>query len=77
MVRIVRHPAPVFGVAWAADGSRLCSGAGDGKLRLIHSAADTILAEWAIARGRATVIAATKDGFLAGTTAGEVAGRRP
>jgi WD40 repeat protein len=77
MVRIVRHSAPVYGIAWAADGSRLCSGAGDGKLRLIDGAADTVLAEWPIARGRATVVTASKDGFLAGTTAGEVIGRKP
>jgi WD40 repeat protein len=77
MVRIIRHPAPVYGVAWSGDGSRLCSGAGDGRARLIDGAGDTVLSEWPLGRGRATVIAAVKNGFLAGTTSGDVSHLRP
>ena len=33
MVRILRHPAPVYAVAWGRDGARLYTGAKDGVLR--------------------------------------------
>jgi WD40 repeat protein len=35
MVRIIRHPAPVFTLAWRSDGRQLLSGGKDGVLRLL------------------------------------------
>src|SRR5262245_36761883 len=72
MVRIVRHPAPVYALAWAADGSKLCTGASDGRIRLIDGESDTILSEQRLAHGRATVIVPSEGKFLVGSTTGEV-----
>jgi hypothetical protein len=73
MVRIVRHPAAVSCVAWAGDATRLCSGCADGRLRLIDGDSDSVVAERPVGGGRATAVAAFESGFLAGTTAGDVA----
>jgi WD40 repeat protein len=77
MVRIIRHPAPVYAAAWSGDGVRLCSGAGDGRLRLIEGTGDAVLAEWPVGRGRATAVGAVKNDFLVGTTSGAVLRRSP
>lgn len=44
MVRILRHPAPVFTVAWTTNGT-LVSGAKDGKLRVYDGEETTLLRE--------------------------------
>ena len=48
MVRIVRgHEAPVFAVAYNADGSRLYSAGKEGMVRVIDAQSDQILHSWA------------------------------
>jgi WD40 repeat protein len=57
MVRIVRHPQPVFALAWARDGGQVFSAAQDGRLRKIDGDSDEIVAERALEGGRISSLA--------------------
>ncbi len=74
MVRIVRHPAPVYSVVWRADGSGLYSGAKDGVVRLIDADSDAVLREGKADGGWVISLMESAKGkqILAGTSQGEV-----
>lgn len=52
MVRIVRHPGPLAGLAWERDGAHLISAAQAGSLRRIDGDSDTVAAEQKLEGGR-------------------------
>lgn len=74
MVRIVRHPAAVLCLAWDRDGSRLVTGAKDGRLRVVDGDGDAVLAERPLSRGWITslIVPLDESPRLAGDSAGVV-----
>jgi WD40 repeat protein len=74
MVRIVRHSAPVFALAWSRDGKQLVSGGKDGVLRRIEGDSDQILSERKVGPGWITSLAVRtrSDGMVAGTSGGQL-----
>jgi WD40 repeat protein len=74
LVRSVRHPGPVFGVAWSRDGSRLYTGAKDGCLRLIAGDGDTVLHQHKLPAGWVTSLAVrpANGAVVAGDSRGDI-----
>jgi len=71
-VRIIRHPAPVFALAWNKGGDLLASAGKDGVLRTIDGDSDQILWEKQLAKAWVVSLARkrTSDEILAGTSDG-------
>jgi WD40 repeat protein len=74
MVRIVAHGVPVFAVAWSPDGTRLYTGAKDGRLRTVDGESDQMQGERKLSDGWVTGIAVSNAGkqVIAGTSRGEI-----
>jgi WD40 repeat protein len=74
MVRIVRHPAPVFCVAWNRDGSRLYTGSKDGWVRVVDGDSDTFLGERKLVTGWVISLAVhnTQRQVLGGSSGGQL-----
>ncbi|GIW79933.1 MAG: hypothetical protein KatS3mg105_1740 [Gemmatales bacterium] len=70
LVRIVRHPAPVFCVAWSHDGKYVITGAKDRTLRVIEGDSDDVLKTMKTSSGWPISIAAPDDRIIAGTSTG-------
>jgi WD40 repeat protein len=73
-VRIVRHPAPVFAIAWNHDGSLLTSAGKDGTLRSIDGDSDQIFQERLVSKGWIISLCRPRgsDEIWAGTTIGDI-----
>jgi WD40 repeat protein len=72
MVRIVRHPAPVLGLAWGDDGGRLHSTAKDGNLRTIDGDSDQVLQTRKVAEGWLTTVAGRGEQLAVGDCRGAI-----
>jgi WD40 repeat protein len=73
-VRIVRHPAPVFAIAWSRDGSILATAGKDGMLRSIDGDSDKVIYERQVSKGWIISLCRQRqsDGLVMGTTLGEI-----
>lgn len=71
LVRIIRHPAPVLGVAWAGDGQSLFTCSKDGTLRQIAGDSDRVLRQRKLADAWMTCIAVAKDRMAVGSADGQ------
>ncbi len=73
LVRIVRHPAPVYCLAWSSTG-QLMSGAKDGQLRTIDADAGAIVQEEQISAGWLLSLALLRPApmIVAGDSLGEI-----
>lgn len=72
LVRIIRHPAPVFCLAWSSDGSKLFTGAQDGILRVIDGDSDRILEQRQITPERINCLVVDSARIVAGTSNGTI-----
>ncbi|MBL8795758.1 MAG: WD40 repeat domain-containing protein [Planctomycetia bacterium] len=75
MVRIIKHPCPVYGVAWSTDGETLITAGKDGTLRTLADGTNTFLKQQQLTAERLTYMIRAGDRCLVGTSRGDVLGK--
>lgn len=72
MVRIIKHPTPVYGVVWSQRAEQLFTAGKDGTLRTLEDGTATILQQQPLTPDRLTCLSRAGDQLLLGTSRGAV-----